>query len=140
MHELEESIRGGAGKIKETLNKQIDGVFGSGAGTNSTDSTGMASLLSFSYSDYLRLFLMIGLYQNESAILLRTGDVIQANMRQKPENKDFQLSKSATYLDFYAKVQVKHTLLALPLFAQVEKNPVEESGWYTIEYEATKGY
>ncbi len=138
--DLKESIKGGAGKVKETLNKQIDGVFGSGAGTNSTDSTGMASLLSFSYSDYLRLFLMIGLYQNENAILLRTGDVIQANMRQKPENKDFQLSKSATYLDFYAKVQVKPTLLALPLFAQVEKNPVEESGWYTIEYEATKGY
>ena len=137
---VKESMKDGAGKLKEALNKQIDGVFGSGAGTDSADSTGMASLLSFSYSDYLRLFLMIGLYQNESAILLRTGDVIQANMRQKPENKDFQLSKSATYLDFYAKVQVKPTLLALPLFAQVEKNPVEESGWYTIEYEATKGY
>lgn len=135
---VKESMKGGAGKLKETLNQQIDGIFGSNSGD--TDSTGMASLLSFSYSDYLRLFLMIGLYTNEEGVLLRTGDVIQANMRQDAERKDFKLSDSAVYVDLYAKVQVKPTLLALPLFADVEGNPSDNVNWYTVEYKSTKGY
>lgn len=135
---VKESMKGGAGKLKETLNQQIDGVFGSNSGD--TDSTGMASLLSFSYSDYLRLFLMIGLYTNEEGVLLRTGDVIQANMRQDTERKDFKLSDSAVYVDLYAKIQVKPTLLALPLFADVEGNPSDNVNWYTVEYKSTKGY
>ena len=135
---VKESMKGGAGKLKETLNQQIDGIFGSTSGD--TDSTGMASLLSFSYSDYLRLFLMIGLYTNEEGVLLRTGDVIQANMRQDAERKDFKLSDSAVYVDLYAKVQVKPTLLALPLFADVEGNPSDNVNWYTVEYKSTKGY
>ena len=135
---VKESMKGGAGKLKETLNQQIDGIFGSNSGD--TDSTGMASLLSFSYSDYLRLFLMIGLYANEEGVLLRTGDVIQANMRQDAERKDFKLSDSAVYVDLYAKVQVKPTLLALPLFADVEGNPSDNVNWYTVEYKSTKGY
>ena len=135
---VKESMKGGAGKLKETLNQQIDGIFGSNSGD--TDSTGMASLLSFSYSDYLRLFLMIGLYTNEEGVLLRTGDVIQANMRQDAERKDFKLSDSAVYVDSYAKVQVKPTLLALPLFADVEGNPSDNVNWYTVEYKSTKGY
>lgn len=135
---VKESMKGGAGKLKDTLNQQIDGIFGSNSGD--TDSTGMASLLSFSYSDYLRLFLMIGLYTNEEGVLLRTGDVIQANMRQDAERKDFKLSDSAVYVDLYAKVQVKPTLLALPLFADVEGNPSDNVNWYTVEYKSTKGY
>ena len=125
---VKESMKGGAGKLKETLNQQIDGVFGSNSGD--TDSTGMASLLSFSYSDYT----------NEEGVLLRTGDVIQANMRQDTERKDFKLSDSAVYVDLYAKVQVKPTLLALPLFADVEGNPSDNVNWYTVEYKSTKGY
>lgn len=135
---VKKSMEGGAGKLKKTLNQQIDGIFGSNSGD--TDSTGMASLLSFSYSDYLRLFLMIGLYTNEEGVLLRTGDVIQANMRQDAERKDFKLSDSAVYVDLYAKVQVKPTLLALPLFADVEGNPSDNVNWYTVEYKSTKGY
>lgn len=32
------------------------------------------------------------------------------------------------------------TLLALPLFAEVEDNPVTNQNWYTIDYYAVKGY
>lgn len=135
---VKSSMSEGAGKLKDTLNKQIDGIFGSGS--ESSDSTGMASLLSFSYSDYLRLFLTIGLYTNQEGILLRTGNVIQANMRQQQDRKDFKLSNSAVYVDLYAKIQVKPTLLALPLFAKVEGNPTSNENWYTIEYRSTKGY
>ena len=136
---LKDSMNSGAQSVKDTLNEQIDGIFGSSS-TNGSDNTGVASLLSFSYSDYLRLFLMIGLYTNEEGILLRTGDAIQANMAKKTQNNDYRLSKSAVYVDMTATIQIKPTLLALPLFADVEGNPSTNQNWYTIKYKSTKGY
>ena len=136
---IEASMKDGAESLKNTLNNQIDGIFGSSNGT-STDSTGISSLLSFSYSDYLRLFLMIGLYTNEEGILLRTGDVIQANMSKKTGDTNYRLSNSAAYVEISATIQVKPTLLALPLFADVEGNPSTNQNWYTFEYKSIKGY
>lgn len=135
---LKDSMNNGAQSVKETLNEQVDGIFGSSA--KSSDDTGVASLLSFSYSDYLRLFLMIGLYTNEEGVHLRTGDAIQANMAKKTENDDYRLSKSAVYVDMTATIQIKPTLLALPLFADVEGNPSTNQNWYIIKYKSTKGY
>lgn len=139
---VKDSLNEGADKLKETLNSELDGIFGNqtGASNDATDNTGIASLLSFSYSDYLRLFLMIGLYTNESGILLRTADVIQVNMSKQTGNADYLLSNSAVYVDISATIQVKPTLLALPLFANVEKNPSKNEAWYTITYKSTKGY
>ncbi len=140
-NQIEESMKGGAANLKKTLNSQINGVFGSSnavAGAK-TDATGVASLLSFTYSDYLRLFLMIGLYTNEQGILLRTADAIQVNM-EHVGNSGYRLKKSAVYLELSATVQVKPTLLALPLFAEVESNPSTNQGWYTFENTLLKGY
>lgn len=136
---IKDSMSEGAESLKQTLNNQIDGIFGSGS-SNSSDSTGMASLLSFSYSDYLRLFLMIGLYTNEEGVLLRSADAIQANMMKKTGNNDYRLSNSAVYVEMIATIQVKPTLLALPLFADVEGNPSTNQNWYTIKYKSIKGY
>lgn len=136
---LKESMKDGAKSVKDTLNKQIDGIFGSSSEQGS-DNTGIASLLSFSYSDYLRLFLMIGLYTNESGVILRTADVIQVNMSKQTGNENFALSNSAVYVDISATIQVKPTLLALPLFADVSGNPTSNERWYTITYKSTKGY
>ncbi|MEE1124897.1 MAG: DUF5702 domain-containing protein [Acutalibacteraceae bacterium] len=145
--EIEESMEQGADSLKNTLNSKIDGIFGTTGGATggatggkSTDSTGISSMLSFTYSDYLRLFLMIGLYTNEEGILLRTADVIQANMSKKTGNADYKLSNSAVYVDISATVQVKPTMLALPLFANVEGNPTNNQNWYTFEYSSIKGY
>ena len=135
---MKESMKNGAQSVKDTLNEQINGIFGSSS--ESSDNTGVASLLSFSYSDYLRLFLMIGLYTNEEGVLLRTGDVIQANMVKKTGDNDYRLSNSAVYVEISATIQVKPTLLALPLFVDVEANPSTNTNWYTIEYKSIKGY
>lgn len=136
---LKDSMNDGAESVKNTLNQQIDGIFGSGS-VEGSDNTGVASLLSFSYSDYLRLFLMIGLYTNEEGILLRTADVVQANMAKKTGNSEYRLSNSAVYVEISATIQVKPTLLALPLFADVEGNPSTNQKWYTFEYKSIKGY
>lgn len=127
----------GAEELKNTINGQIDGIFGTETGTD--NSTGMASLCSFSYSEYLRLFLLIGLYTNEGKIILRTADVIQANMVHTGST-GFDLRNSAAYVQITAKIQVKPTLLALPIFADVESNPVDNSNWYTITYTGIAGY
>ena len=136
---LKSSMEDGAESVKNTLNQQIDGIFGSSS-AGSSDNTGVASLLSFSYSDYLRLFLMIGLYTNEEGILLRTADVVQANMAKATGNTEYRLSNSAVYVEINATIQVKPTLLALPLFADVEGNPSTNQKWYTFEYKSIKGY
>lgn len=136
---LQGSMNEGAQNLKDTLNEQIDGIFGSSA-VEGSDNTGLSSLISFSYSDYLRLFLMIGLYTNESGIILRTADVIQANMAKKTGNNDYRLTNSAAYVELSATIQVKPTLLALPLFANVEGNPSTNTNWYTFEYKSIKGY
>ena len=99
----------------------------------------MASLCSFSYSEYLRLFLLIGLYTNEGKIILRTADVIQANMVHTGST-GFELQNSAAYVKLTATIQVKPTLLALPIFADVESNPIDNSNWYTITYTGIAGY
>ena len=83
---------------------------------------------------------MIGLYTNEEGILLRTADVIQANMAKTTNNNNYRLSNSAVYVEVSATIQVKPTLLALPLFADVDGNPVDNTNWYTIKYNFIKGY
>lgn len=136
---VKDSASEGIDSLRTTLNDQIDGVFGSGGGlSSSADGTGMASLISFRYSDYLRLFLMIGLYTNEEGVVLRTADMIQKNMAMK--NKGFLMSNAAVYVDLSATVQVKPTLLAVPLLADVENNPAGKAGWYTIHVDDVRGY
>ena len=144
VQEVRDAASEGADKLKDKLTEKIDGIFGgskvTATGSKTKDNTGISSLLSFSYSDYLRLFLMIGLYTNEEAVLLRTADVIQTNMAKKTGESDYQLSKSSVYVELNATVQVKPTLLALPLFADVEGNPSTDTNWYTISYNDIKGY
>lgn len=141
MEDIHNSIDEGADKLKDTLNEKLDGMFGSGSTSSPTASKGgtkIGNLLAFRYSDYLRLFLLIGLFANQEGILLRTADVIQVNMDMG--NPGYLLSNSAAYVQMSATVQVKPTLLALPLFADVEGNPSSNSNWYTIYYNDVKGY
>lgn len=136
---ITESLNNGATNIKDTLNESIDDIFGSSS-VQGSDNTGIASLLSFSYSDYMRLFLMIGLYTNEEGVLLRIGDAIQANMAKQTSNTEYRLAKSAMYVEISATVQVHPTLLAVPLIASVENNPVSNTKWYTFEISEVAGY
>lgn len=137
--EIKGAVKSGATKLKETINSNINKLF-NGSGT-SVETSGMSSMIAFQYSDYLRLFMLIGLYTNEEGVLLRTADVIQVNMAQKlTDNKDYLLSNSAAYVKIDATVVVKPTLIGLPLFADVEHNPKDNTNWYTINYSDIKGY
>lgn len=138
VEKVKASVEEGAESLKTTLNSQINSIFGTETGDGST---GVASLCSFSYSDYLRLFVLIGLYINEEKIILRTADVIQTNMAKCiTNNGSYVLSSAAAYVRITAEIQVKPTLLALPIFASVKKNPIDNTNWYTVTYGGISGY
>ncbi len=65
--------------------------------------------------------------------------VVPANMVHTGST-GFELQNSAAYVKLTATIQVKPTLLALPIFADVESNPVDNSNWYTITYTGIAGY
>ena len=55
-------------------------------------------------------------------------------------DNSYRMKNAAVYLELNATIQVKPTMLAMPLFAKLENNPVSDTNWYTIEYMTRKGY
>ena len=97
---LKEAAKEGAAKLKETLKGKIGNMFGCGSegdekldikGENGKKSASnvMASLLEWSYSDYLQIILMVGMITSPETILLRTSDLIQLNMQQVREQAGY---------------------------------------------------
>lgn len=139
LEEVKGSVAEGADKLKETINSKLD-AFSGNTTSPVKDKTMQGALLSFRYSDYLRLFLLIGLYTNEEGVLLRTADAIQKNMSIITDEEDYVLSSSAAYVQINATIRVKPTLMALPLFNDVEGNPFSDGQGYEFEYFDVKGY
>ena len=95
--------------MKETLKKEIEGKFGSSVSGETSASDGVTgSLLSWKYSDYLRMFTVIGLITNEETMLLRMEDLIQKNMELKKGT--FSLASSYVYYEMQARILVKPLL------------------------------
>lgn len=97
------------------------------------------------YGDYMYFFLLMGVTSSEtySAILLRTGDLIEANMK-KMGKQNFDLSKSRCYFSLNAELKVKPLLLELPIVNSmkgVDTNTVtESSAWCTYKLSSVRGY
>ena len=91
---LENAATEGAEKLKETLANELEGAFGNipttdGSASSTATTNAMSSLLSWAYSDYLRIFVVIGLLANEEAMILRMADMIELNMQNK--NNEYAL-------------------------------------------------
>ncbi len=130
---LSDKVSSGADKLKANLESSLEKAFGSNGPIKSGDSTGLASMLDFRYSDYLRLFLMVKLYTNEEGVLLRIADVIQSNTK-------INLSDRAAYVQLDTQLMVKPILFTLPIFGNVIENPETNSNWYLIEEKGLRGY
>ena len=137
--EVQDAAHKGAAELKKAISENMNKMV---SGTDSgVDANNMSSLIAFQYSDYLRLFLMIGLYTDEEGIILRTADVIQVNMAQKlTDNKNYRLSNAAVYVKIDTTVMVKPILIGLPIFADIENNPKDKTNWYTINLSEIRGY
>ena len=97
-----------------------------------------ASLFAFQYSDYLQLFLLIGLCANEDNILVTTSDVIQSNMQLKRE--DFLMKQAYTCLQLDVDLEVKPILMRFPFMSDQTDSAIKKSSWYTIHYHGVQGY
>lgn len=53
---------------------------------------------------------------------------------------DYKLSKSYTYLNIKATIEVKPMMLTLPLLGDTVKSQLTGTNWYQITYEGTMGY
>ncbi len=102
--------------------------------------------LKFQYSDYIKLFLFIKLFNEQKSygVYARTADVIQVNMAKKIAKDDsYGLKKSIVYFNLKSDVRVQPMMLDLPLMRAEEANQVDvikELDWCKIKYEAVRGY
>ncbi len=136
---LKKSATQGAEKMKQTLKSEIEGKFGSStSGETSASDTVTGSLLSWKYSDYLRMFTVIGLITNEETMLLRMEDLIQKNMELKKGT--FSLASSYVYYEMQARILVKPLLTTVPFINEYTKDRITGTNWYTIDYKTRFGY
>ena len=136
---LKKSATQGAEKMKQTLKSEIEGKFGSStSGETSASDTVTGSLLSWKYSDYLRMFTVIGLITNEETMLLRMEDLIQKNMELKKGT--FSLASSYVYYEMQARILVKPLLTTVPFINEYTKDKITGTNWYTIDYKTRFGY
>lgn len=96
------------------------------------------------YSDYMYLFLLTGLTSDMyPAMLLRTGDLIEANMKLK-KGGDYDLAKSLCYFHLKAQLRVKPLMLTLPIVSSMEgvdaSGVLENKDWCTYEVDIYRGY
>ena len=129
-------------KISDVINGQVTKTLpkGKSVTTSGKQSTSHASFFSFHYSDYLRLFLLIGLTLNEETLLLRTADVMQANMRHVTE-EDYLFREAYAYVTLHVKAKVPPLVMTLPWMTNMTSPFLEgDDDWYTIKYDNTVGY
>lgn len=102
--------------------------------------------LKFQYSDYIKLFLFIKLFNEQKSygVYARTADVIQVNMAKNIAKDDgYGLNKSIVYFNLKSDVRVQPMMLDLPLMRAEDANQVDvikELDWCKIKYEAVRGY
>lgn len=98
------------------------------------------------YSDYLRIFLLLGLTNQDSysSMLLRVGDLVHANMRLvEGEKPSFDIDKARCYFNLTATVRVKPLMISLPIVlnnAPDAKKLIDVTDWCTYKINVTRGY
>ena len=98
----------------------------------------------FQYSDYIRIFLFVGMHLSEENIYKRTADIIQMNM-QNNENlsdyDDFKMSEAHTGYQIKYKIKVEPLLLKIPFARQSgSEDLLNSDGWNTFTGEMMREY
>lgn len=96
------------------------------------------------YSDYMYIFLLLGLTNSETypSMLLRVGDLIQANMRKQTDNQDYSLENARCYFQLQGTVRVKPLMMTLPIVDTVDgaSGMREKTDWCTYNVHMIRGY
>ncbi|MBQ8815275.1 MAG: hypothetical protein IJZ85_12365 [Lachnospiraceae bacterium] len=160
----EEELKNASGQaienVKAKVNETLESYFPDAAGDisvdgKSADSSGMASMFTFGYQDYLRLFLFLELSgKNSNNVVKRIGDVITINIKTDgglsayyasagidghPAKSTFSMSKAYTYVSISADVEIKPLLLSQELFTKGADIDPSDSLW-SYTYGTIAGY
>lgn len=95
------------------------------------------SLLSFSYKQYMEMFLFLKLCTDSDKVMLRIGDVLQMNMALQTKKADYQLGTLYTYIKLDADVTLKTMLISNTWFSNATGKSLGEM---KINYTGIRGY
>jgi hypothetical protein len=143
-----DEIKGAINNGQTVLRESIDSAFDKFSGSIGSDYSGLnagnpaTSIYSFKYSDYLKLFLLIGLYTNSDNIMRRVADVIQVNINKNSGHAadEFKMSQAYTYARISVDIEVKPIIIAIPLIANTIKKEDTDTRWYKFHYSGIEGY
>jgi len=95
------------------------------------------------YSDYLTLFLFMGLNSNDCKpdIYRRMMEVIQANLGNCiTKNSDYSVKKSQVYFKLEAEMRVSPLMITLPIFDNYDFDMKTKKDWCTYKISTVRGY
>lgn len=133
-----------ADKVAEITNNAINGgvdtlvskISISGVGSDSSTMS-KNSLLSFSYKQYMEMFLFLKLCTDSDNVMLRIADVIQLNMAKQTNNSTYQLSSLYTYIQLNATVILDTMFISNTWFSNIAGGSLSEM---EIQYTGIRGY
>ena len=146
--EVAQIISEGGDRVKDKVTSAIDNYLGDLGGTEGGGAS-VASGFSLTYKEYIKAFTMMALVSNdnETAMLSRCAELIQANVSQK--NPSFDISKAFTMVEANATVTIRTTFFDVPVTtgADADGNPTYDldfsnigSGRQKIKYVGILGY
>lgn len=110
-----------------------------GEGNNDIKDNNRKKDLTFQYSDYLKLILMMKLIANDTPILKRTADVIQVNMDKKQSG--FKMSNCHVYYQLTANCKNSIMMLALPVVqGSLKDSNIDVKNWNEYSITMYRGY
>lgn len=142
---LKKAANEGVDKFRDELNNGISNLFGTGKDNNTSldiddsNTSTIASMFKFRYSDYLKVFLMVALVANSDTVMGRTSDILEANMSKITGTK-FKLANAYTYIKINATVDVKPLLLTTSWFSDMTEANIGGLNYYRVEYNGVGGY
>lgn len=96
------------------------------------------------YSDYMYIFLLLGLTNGDRYpdMLLRVGDLIQANMRLATGQEGYSLDKARCYFSLTGTLRVRPLMMTLPIVNTVDGSTGlrENTDWCTYKVNLVRGY
>lgn len=148
--DLDALKRGAAVTIFKTTTKQWKWAIPSGDWRNSElkkddDSEAPEDKNGLYYSDYIYVFLLMAMTDENcyKAMLLRTSDVIQENMKKHGKN-DFDMNKARCYFSIHADMQVQPLMLEMPLVQNYDGVNIpeftKEAPWCRYSLNTVRGY
>lgn len=137
----------------ELYKKAEDWVISLEAGTELADITGKLDEQDdngsnkdkgLQYSDYMTLFIHLGLQGDESkseAMYLRMAEVMQENMRRITADEDYDMKKAKVFFSLNADIETAPLMIKLPIFRQDYDGQLDgQTEWCTFHISTTRGY